>query len=67
MLTKSVDDKTVFDSLGAGAVGYVVKGCSEHDLLSSIQMAYDGGSILSRPIARKVVEHFHQRDKVGSF
>ena len=65
MLTNSVDDTTIFDSLGAGAVGYVVKGCPEHELLSAIQMVYKGGSLLSRPISRKVVEQLRRLDKIG--
>ena len=58
MLTVHEDDEAVFDSLCAGAVGYLVKGLPPVKLLAAIQEAYEGGSPMSASIARRVVRSF---------
>ncbi|MFQ5447464.1 MAG: response regulator [Saprospiraceae bacterium] len=59
MLTIHDDNDTVFNSLCAGAVGYLVKGLPPVQLLQAIREAYEGGSPMSAVIARKVVKSFH--------
>lgn len=58
MLTIHEDDAAVFDSLCAGAVGYLVKGLPPVQLLAAIQEAHGGGAPMSAHIARKVVRSF---------
>lgn len=58
MLTVHEDDEAVFDSLCAGAVGYLVKGLPPVQLLDAIKEAYEGGSPMSASIARRVVRSF---------
>lgn len=58
MLTIHEDNDAVFDSLCAGAVGYLVKGLPPVQLLASIREAHQGGSPMSAAIARKVVRSF---------
>lgn len=59
MLTVHEDDDTVFQSLCAGAIGYLVKGLSPIQLLDAVREAYLGGSPMSPAIARKVVRSLH--------
>ena len=58
MLTVHEGSEAVFDSLCAGAVGYLVKGLPPVQLLSAIREAHEGGSPMSAAIARKVVRSF---------
>ncbi len=58
MLTVHEDNEAVFDSLCAGAVGYLVKGLPPVQLLQAIEEAHHGGSPMSPAIARKVVRSF---------
>jgi DNA-binding NarL/FixJ family response regulator len=59
MLTIHEDNEAVFNSLCAGAVGYLVKGLPPVQLLQAIREAHQGGSPMSAVIARKVVKSFH--------
>lgn len=59
MLTVHEDDEAVFDSICAGAVGYLVKGLPPVRLLTAIEEAHGGGSPMSASIARRVVRSFH--------
>ena len=62
MLTIHEDDDAVFDSLCAGAVGYLVKGLPPVKLLSAIQEAHEGGSPMTANIARRVVQSFRVKE-----
>lgn len=59
MLTVYQDDDRIFDSLSAGATGYVLKTTPPARLLADIAMLHRGGSPMSSAIARRVVETFH--------
>jgi len=65
MLTVYENEENVFDSLKAGANGYMLKKTSPTQLIDSIKDAYNGGSPMSSSIARKVVSFF-QIDKKSS-
>jgi len=65
MLTVYENEENVFDSLKAGASGYMLKKTSPTQLIDSIKDAYNGGSPMSSSIARKVVSFF-QIDKKSS-
>ncbi|MCG8467156.1 MAG: response regulator transcription factor [Gemmatimonadetes bacterium] len=59
MLTVYEDDQRIFESLEAGATGYVLKKTPPAELLESIASLHAGGSPMSGAIARRVVETFH--------
>lgn len=58
MLTGLDDEEKVFESLKAGADGYLLKKTSPVKLLEYIKEAYDGGAPMTPSIARKVVRAF---------
>jgi DNA-binding NarL/FixJ family response regulator len=60
MLTMYEDDELVFQSLMAGASGYLVKRTSPAELLQAIEEVHSGASPMSGKIARTVVEYFQK-------
>ena len=61
MLTIEADSQLVFESLQAGASGYLVKNLPPTEILESIQDAHNGGAPMSSQIARMVVKSFQKR------
>lgn len=60
MLTVYEDNNRLFQSLTAGASGYLLKRTPPNKLLAAIREAYTGGSPMTPQIARRVVQHFRQ-------
>ena len=60
MLTVYDEVGQLFKSLMAGASGYLLKRTSPEKLLEAIKEARQGGAPMTRKIARKVVQYFHQ-------
>lgn len=60
MLTVYEDTESVFNSLAAGASGYLLKQTSWEELEASIRLVHAGGSPMSSHIARKVAHAFRQ-------
>ncbi|RMG66768.1 MAG: DNA-binding response regulator [Calditrichaeota bacterium] len=58
MLTIYEDDDKVFESLCAGAIGYLVKGQTTLKIVESIRVVLDGGAPMNARIARKVLTMF---------
>lgn len=58
MLTMYEDSDLVFNSIMAGASGYLVKRTPAAKILEAIQEIYSGASPMSGRIARMMVEHF---------
>jgi len=58
MLTVQSDDDSIFESLCAGASGYLLKDTNPADLLVHIKEVYDGGSPMSSQIARRIISSF---------
>ena len=58
MLTIFEDNEAIFNSLAAGASGYLLKQTPAARLLEAISDVYHGGSPMSSEIARKVVQSF---------
>jgi DNA-binding NarL/FixJ family response regulator len=56
MLTVFEDLELIFDALKAGASGYLLKRQPPQKLIEAIREVVDGGSPMSAPIARKVVQ-----------
>lgn len=67
MLTISEDTSHVFDSLCAGAGGYLKKNTPPAKILDAIQEVRSGGSPMSMEIARLVVESFRTQKKVRPY
>jgi len=57
------DPQKIFDSLCAGATGYLLKNTPLDEIKSGIELLVSGGSPMSPQIARKVVEFFAPRGK----
>lgn len=60
MLTVYEESEKIFNSLLAGASGYLLKRTSTQELVEAIRQVHDGGAPMSSSIARKIVAHFHQ-------
>ncbi len=58
MLTVFSDNDKIFQSICAGATGYALKGTPMPDVYKAILDIKAGGSYMSPPIARKVMNHF---------
>ena len=58
MLTAYQDTEMVFQSLAAGASGYLLKRADREELVSAIHQVINGGSPMTSHIARKVVQAF---------
>jgi len=56
MLTVFEDTEKIFSALAAGASGYLLKRMPPAKLLEAIREVHEGGSPMSAPIARKVVQ-----------
>ena len=66
MLTTYGDSDRIFDSLRAGASGYLLKNAGYAGLIEAIDEVYAGGAPMTAQVARQVVEHFHRIQKPAS-
>lgn len=57
-LTAHETDNMILTSMGAGAVDYIVKGCSEEELLNHIRRAYEGKPILDSKVQNLVLKEY---------
>ncbi len=64
MLTVYHDPHKIFQSLCAGATGYLLKIAPMTEIKEAIESVYAGGSPMSHQIARKVVDFFHSQPSV---
>jgi DNA-binding NarL/FixJ family response regulator len=60
MLTAYEDSEQIFNSLLAGASGYLLKRSATAEIMDSIRQVREGGSPMTANIARRVVQYFHQ-------
>ncbi len=60
MLTIEEDSELVFESIEAGASGYLVKNVELEKILDAIRDVHDGGSPISSHIARMLVRRFQR-------
>jgi DNA-binding NarL/FixJ family response regulator len=65
--TNFEDEEMVFNSLKAGAVGYLIKGESLEKITQSIMETFNGGSPMSNSIARKILHHFEDLNKKNEY
>ncbi|MGB2958698.1 MAG: response regulator transcription factor [Bacteroidota bacterium] len=62
MLTVYKDPHKIFDSLRAGASGYLLKNTPLPEIKESIEALHAGGAPMSPQIARKVIQFFGPRE-----
>ena len=60
MLTAYEESEKIFQSLLAGASGYLLKRSDTAELLEAIRQVQEGGSPMSSAIARQVVQYFNR-------
>jgi DNA-binding NarL/FixJ family response regulator len=65
MVTVYDDDDRLFQSLVAGADGYLLKRATRLRLLESVREIVGGGAPISPQVARRMVEYFHQFKSQG--
>jgi len=61
MLTAYEDTENIFNSLAAGAAGYLLKRSKSAEILDALRDVQRGGSPMSTHIARKVVQSFQAK------
>ena len=66
MLTVYEESEKIFNSLLAGASGYLLKRTSTPELLEAIRLVHGSGSPMSSSIARKVVAYFNEMGREKS-
>ncbi len=64
MMTNYDDSKRIFESLQAGATGYLLKSTSFDDIHKEIELLLNGGAPMSPVVARKVLEFFRPDKKI---
>lgn len=60
MHTMFDDDSRIFDSICAGADGYLLKNTSPLQLVTALQEVMQGGTPMSPFVAQKIFQHFKQ-------
>ncbi|MFP4634580.1 MAG: response regulator [Nitriliruptoraceae bacterium] len=63
MLTSFSDDEALFDSIMAGAAGYLLKDIKGTDLLDGVRRVARGESLLDPTLTGKVLERLRQGDE----
>ena len=60
MLTTYEESDLIFESLRAGASGYLLKNMHPSEIIQAIEQVHSGGAPMSMHIARKVVSYFQK-------
>ncbi|HEV2318945.1 MAG TPA: response regulator transcription factor [Verrucomicrobiae bacterium] len=66
MLTRYEQSDMIFDSIRAGASGYLLKHTPAEELIRAVEQVHAGGAPMTMQIARKVISHFQQIQKPAS-
>lgn len=66
MLTRYEQSDMIFDSIRAGASGYLLKHIPASELVQAVEQVHAGGAPMTMQIARKVIAHFQQIPKPAS-
>lgn len=66
MLTRYEQSDMIFDSIRAGASGYLLKHTPAEELVQAVEQVHAGGAPMTMQIARKVINHFQQIQKPSS-
>lgn len=62
-VSKEIDEKVIFDTLHAGASGYVVDTGNLIELANAVKEIGQGGAPLSPEVSKIVVESFHRKSE----
>lgn len=65
MLTMHVDREVIDRAIKAGAVGYLTKDCSIHEVAAAVQLAANGDVALSPHLAAKMLEEVRRTAGAG--
>jgi DNA-binding NarL/FixJ family response regulator len=60
ILTTFDDDQYVFNALGHGALGYILKNVKPDELITSIKAVYDGNMFVSSAVGSRLLHHAQQ-------
>ena len=60
------DDEKIFNSICAGAEGYILKNTSPAEIMQAIKEIYDGGSPMTPSIANRVLKMVKQKPETGT-
>jgi DNA-binding NarL/FixJ family response regulator len=60
MLTRYEQSDLIFNSIRAGASGYLLKSAPPAELILAVELVHAGGAPMSMQIARKVARHFRR-------
>jgi len=66
MLTRYEQSDLIFDSIRAGASGYLLKHTPAAELIQAVEQVHAGGAPMTMQIARKVINHFRQIQQPAS-
>jgi DNA-binding NarL/FixJ family response regulator len=66
MFTRYEQSDSIFDSIRAGASGYLLKHTSARELVQAVEQVHVGGAPMTMQIARKVISYFQQIPKTAS-
>lgn len=66
MLTRYEQSDQIFDSIRAGASGYLLKHTPADELVQAVEQVHAGGAPMTMQIARKVINYFQQTQKSAS-
>ncbi len=66
MLTTYEERELIFESLRAGASGYILKNALRNELVDAVEQVHAGGAPMSMPIARKLVSFFQNDSPANS-
>src|ERR1043166_7060043 len=66
MLTRYEQNELIFNSIQAGASGYLLKNTPRAELIRAVEQVHAGGAPMTMQIARKVIDHFRHIQKPAS-
>lgn len=66
ILTTYEESELIFNSLRAGASGYLLKKMAPVELVTAIEQVCAGGAPMSMPVASKIVRYFQQRQSAAT-
>lgn len=66
MLTVFEDEEKIFESVKAGALGYMLKKDSPDKIVDAIHSIYKGESVMNGQIARKILGYFSKKESRGA-